>query len=108
MLILISTLTRFSRIETPSPGRTRIEIPVPKPFTIQVAAYLKKRHADAYVILLKKKGLDAFIHQVDGGGKSWFLVRISSFPDKAEAESYGRQLKSDGLIEDFFVDNNES
>ncbi len=78
----------------------------PALFTIQVAAYLKKQYGQAYVSKLKAEGLDAYLSKVEGGGKTWFLVRISQFPDKKTASAYGRKLKKQGYIEDFFVDNN--
>ncbi len=77
-----------------------------KLFTIQVAAYLKKKYGDAYVAKLQAKGLDAYLSKTEGGGKTWFIVRISKFPDKKEASQYGKKLKKQGYIDDFFVDNN--
>ncbi len=77
-----------------------------KLFTIQVAAYLKKKYGDAYVAKLKAKGLDAYLSKTEGGGKTWFIVRISRFPDKKTASQYGKKLKKQGYIDDFFVDNN--
>ena len=76
-----------------------------KLFTIQVAAYLKKKYGDAYVAKLKAKGLDAYLSRTEGGGKTWFIVRISKFPDKKTASQYGKKLKQQGYIDDFFVDN---
>lgn len=84
-----------------------VETPVivEKPFTIQVAAYLKQNHANGYADSLKKKNLDASVKKVDGGGKTWYVVRISEFETKQEAADYGKQLKSEKKIEDFFVNN---
>ena len=84
----------------------KIEVEIPKRFTIQVAAYLKKKHADAYVAKLKGKGLEAYVYKADGGGRTWFIVRISRFADKQSAADYGNGLKRQHLIDDFFVDNN--
>lgn len=105
----ISTL--FHIVHTP-PQKTkvevsRVEVEIPMRFTIQVAAYLKKIHADEYVAKLKKKGFDAYIYRADGGGRTWFIVRISRFSDRESAAQYGEQLKQQHLIDDFFVDNNE-
>ena len=77
----------------------------PMPFTIQVAAYLKQKHALRYVNLLKEKGIDARMKKIDGGGKSWYLVRVSQFADKQSAYDYGRKLKNEEMIDDFFVNN---
>lgn len=85
--------------------KTEIEKMVPMPFTIQVAAYLKQEHADRYVGLLKKKQIDAIVKKVGGGGKTWYVVRVSKFVDKESAAAYGQKLKQQGLIDDFFVNN---
>jgi len=82
-------------------------VDIPKPFTIQVAAYLKKSHADIYVEKLKKKGLDVYIYNADGGGRTWFIIRIAHFENRESATEYGNELKRQHLIDDFFVDNNE-
>ncbi|MBI9088670.1 MAG: SPOR domain-containing protein [Desulfobacterium sp.] len=84
----------------------KVAVEISKGFTIQVAAYLKKNHANAYVTKLKAKGLDAYIYKADGGGRTWFIVRISRFADKKSAADYGNGLKRQHLIDDFFVDNN--
>jgi cell division protein FtsN len=54
---------------------------------------------------LKKKGIDAVIKKVAGGGKTWFLVQVSEFTDKKSAEDYGQKLKQNHIIDDFFVNN---
>jgi hypothetical protein len=82
-----------------------IEIQVPKPFTIQVAAYLKQVHADRYAAILKEKGIVPIIAKVKGGGKIWYVVRISEFVDKAAAAAFGKKLKAEKIIDDFFVSN---
>ncbi len=89
---------------TPAPAQ-RIEIRIRKPYTIQVAAYLKPIHAQRYVAALKKKGITATIKTTGAGGKTWSLVRVSEFTDKNSAVEYGNQLKSQKIIEDFFVCN---
>ena len=93
--------------EVPAKKKKEIPLEIAKPFTIQVAAYLKKRHASAYVARLKDKGLDAHQTRAVGGGKTWYLVRVASFPDKKSAADYGQRLKERGVINDFFVDNKE-
>jgi hypothetical protein len=82
-----------------------IEIQVPKPFTIQVAAYLKQIHADRYAAILKQKGITPIITKVEGGGKTWYVVKISEFTDKASAAAFGEKLKAEKIIDDFFVSN---
>jgi hypothetical protein len=77
--------------------------PAPDPFTLQVAAYLKSEHAVKRVEELKSKGLDAYWTETSSGGKTWYQVRISHFPDQQSAREYGRKLKGKGLIDDFYV-----
>ena len=82
-----------------------VEKKIPKPFTIQVAAYLKESHADKYLKVLRQQNIDARIKKTGGGGKTWYLVQVSEFADKADATAYGNQLKQKNIIEDFFVSN---
>ena len=106
--LLIFGWTTFSHMmrsaPAPEPAR-RIEIRIRKPYTIQVAAYLKSGHADRYVAQLEKKGIKAAVKKTGAGGKTWYLVRVSEFTDKKSAVDYGNRLKSQKIIDDFFVSN---
>jgi hypothetical protein len=98
----------ISYLRVPAPAtetQAVMEKSVFKPFTIQVAAYLKEAHADQYVRTLKLQGIDARIKLTAGGGKTWYLIQVSEFEDKAAAAAYGNDLKSRNMIEDFFVSN---
>jgi hypothetical protein len=86
---------------------TIIEESVLKPFTIQVAAYLTDTHARYYVKQLTQQGVDARIKKTTGGGKTWYLIHVSEFEDRQSAAAYGNQLKSENIIEEFFVSNKE-
>ena len=106
--IIFAANTTFHLFKTKVPEKTAEKIEkqaVPKPFTLQVAAYLEPRHAKNYVQKLKKEGLDVSYSKSEGGGKTWYLVRVSRFSDKKSAASYGKSLKKKGIIDDFFVDN---
>ena len=105
LFFMITTLSHMSKFRAAEKERVKIEIQTPKPFSIQVAAYLKQKHADRYVDILKKKGIDAMTKKVNGGGKTWFVVRVSEFADKKSAADYGRKLKRQKIIDDFFVNN---
>jgi hypothetical protein len=83
-----------------------VEFQMPRPYTLQVAAYLKKEHAEGLLARLRDKGLDARLAVSAGGGRTWFLVRVSSFTDRGSAREYGLRLQEEKLIDDFFVDNN--
>ena len=75
------------------------------PFTLQVAAYLKQEYALKRVEDLRRKGLDAYWTETSSGGKVYYQVRISHFPDQQSARDFGRSLKGKGVIEDFYVTN---
>lgn len=103
---MVNTIAHLFKSRTVEQGEAKtMEVAVPKPFTIQVAAYLKLSHADRYVAILKKKGIEAHVKKVAGGGKTWYLVRVSQFVNKKSAAEYGRQLKNKKIIDDFFVSN---
>ncbi len=102
---MISTVTHTFKTRALEKKKIALEAATPKPFTIQVAAYLKLSHANRYVDILKKKEIDASVKKVDGGGKTWFVVRVSKFADKKGAAEYGLKLRQQGIIDDFFVNN---
>lgn len=106
IFFLILPLLRMLMAPEPIPSGIESEpITISKPFTIQVSAYLKKEYADNYAAVLKKKGIEATVKQVVGGGKTWFVVHVSEFVDKKSAEAYGQNLKNQKIIDDFFVNN---
>jgi hypothetical protein len=78
---------------------------VTDPFTIQVAAYLTASDARKVVDQLVGQKLDAFWTRASGANRTWYQVKVSHFPTREAAQSYGRDLKSRGLIDDFFVSN---
>lgn len=105
MFNMFSTILK-SKSKTIEQPQKIIKAPVPElPYTIQIAAFLSQPHAVNYTKKLKDKGLDARFVKVEGKSKTWFLVRISKFPDKISAAAYGEKLKREGLIKDFFVAN---
>ena len=78
---------------------------LPKRFTIQVSAYLKKAHAQAFLKQLTDQGISSWISTAEGGGKTWYLIRIEKFATKADAALFGDTLKGKKMINDYFVDN---
>jgi len=85
-----------------------LEAPPPEvdlPFTIQVAAYLKPEDAQRYVDHLISQGLEAFSTQAVSARRKWYQVKVSRFETKHQAQLYGEKLKSQGLIDDFYVAN---
>ncbi len=93
--------------EVPPPIAPLAEQPpvVIDPFTIQVAAYLKRDDAQRYVDRLKEAGVDAFWTQAKSTQRTWYQVKASHFATLDEARMYGESLKARGLIDDFYVAN---
>ena len=78
---------------------------VTDPFTIQVAAYMKAQDAQKVVDQLTGQKLDAFWTRASGANRTWYQVKVSHFSTREAAQNYGLDLKSKGLIDDFFVAN---
>lgn len=79
--------------------------PIIEPFTIQVAAYVNVVDARNVVERLKQHGLDAFWTEANSAERTWYQVKVSHFETKALARQYGQELKTKGLIDDFYVAN---
>ncbi|MBF0572507.1 MAG: SPOR domain-containing protein [Desulfamplus sp.] len=107
----ISHLLKTPPPPTSPPPKTVVEgdevqIVPQKKFTIQIAAYLVKPHAEKYLNHFEKKGGNGgYITEVEGGGKIWYLIRVGQYETKEIATEHGNKLKSQGIIKDFFVDN---
>jgi hypothetical protein len=110
-ILMINTAVHLIPTKEPPPIEPTPEQPeeviITDPFTLQVAAYLKVEHAEKYVAELKDQGLDAYYTEAKGSTSHWFQVRISHFPTKDAARLYGEDLKSKGIIDDFYVANYE-
>ncbi|MBF0468911.1 MAG: SPOR domain-containing protein [Desulfamplus sp.] len=113
-ILIVNTISHLFRTPSPplpsAPKTVTEDVEVQaipqKKFTIQVAAYLSKSHAEQYLENLEKKGIaEGEISSVEGGGKTWYLIRIGQYETKESAAEYGNNLKSKGMVEDFFVDN---
>lgn len=89
------------------PEKVTQEVVITDPFTIQVAAYLKSEDAQRLVDQLVQSGMDAFWTQATSANRSWYQVKVSHFTTREAAQDYGRELKSKGLIDDFYVANYE-
>jgi cell division septation protein DedD len=109
VVVVMAGWRLFSRPhEEPIVSKTVAEkIVVTDPFTIQVAAYLKPEDAQRFVDQLLKKELDAFWTQAKSANRTWYQVKVSHFADRKGAQKYGQELKSKGLIDDFYVANYE-
>lgn len=73
-------------------------------FAVQIEASPARAEAEASVDHLKTRGVAAYVVESLVPGKGvYFRVRAGDFADRAAAERYGRQLKSQGTIRDFFI-----
>jgi len=107
-ILVVNTVGYLIKTRKGPPEKMEIaEEVITDPFTIQVAAYLKPEGAQGYVSYLKKHGIDAYWRKQEGAKKTYYQVRVSHFPDKASAKTYGLSLKAQGIIEDFYVANYE-
>ena len=98
----------YGTVQKPPSTMKVVEEPVvTDPFTIQVAAYLKREDAQRFVDQLIQAGLDAFLTKATSVSRSWYQVKVSHFPTRETAQAYGRELKSKALIDDFYVANYE-
>jgi hypothetical protein len=110
-LVAVAGWRLYHRPSPSPPPLTRhavVEEPViTDPFTIQVAAYLQRDDAQHVVDQLVQAGLDAFWTHAASTHRSWYQVKVSHFASREAAQAYGRELKSKGLIDDFYVANYE-
>ncbi len=105
--LVVNTVRHLTVTEAP-PVENEPEPPlriISDPFTLQVAAYLKPEYAKSYVQELKKRGLDAYWSEAVRGDKRWYQVRVSHFATKQSARDFGEKLKSEGVIDDYYVAN---
>jgi sporulation related protein len=112
VIVVVLVINTLRHLIKPDADRSDTSLPfvssaVTDPFTIQVAAYLKPEHAKRYAKTLEAQGLDVYWRETKGIKKKWYQVRISHFPDKASAKAYGDSLKARGIIDDFYVANND-
>jgi hypothetical protein len=106
VLMIINTIRHLAQTRPPEKAAaTPIKEIVIGKFTLQVAAYLKKEHAEKYIAALKTRGVEAYWIEATRHNKRWYQVRVSHFPDKDAARAFGLALKKKGLIDDFYVAN---
>jgi cell division protein FtsN len=109
--MLYNTFSHLLTSPPPAPppvpvvGKPLEIVAVTDPFTIQVAAYLKRDHAERFVAELRGRNLDAQWQEARSNDKTWYQVRISHFADRAAALAYGERLKQEGIIDDYYVVN---
>ncbi|MCP3952601.1 MAG: SPOR domain-containing protein [Desulfobacterales bacterium] len=106
VVLIINTVRHLAQMRPPEKtAATAVDKIVTDKFTLQVAAYLKKKHAEKYTTELKAQGIEAYWIETTRRNKRWYQVRVAHFPNKAAARAFGLSLKKKGLIDDFYVAN---
>lgn len=73
-------------------------------FSLHIGSFRELQNASAEAERLKSSELDAFWKKVAIPGKGeWFRVYVGKLKTKDEALVKGKELKAEGMIEDFFV-----
>jgi Flp pilus assembly protein TadD len=85
---------------------TRVQpAPPEKNYAVQVGAFLVAQNARKRVARLKAEGYAAYIHEVDRGGRQWFLARIGDYGELAlareAAAAYHRRTGGPAVITRF-------
>ena len=114
-IVIISGISTIIYISETKESPESASSPVQKPpetaasgrFTIQVAAYRNRDLAIDESDRLKQQGFtDAYWGESRISDENiWYYVRISRFEGKQEAKEFGDDLKSRGIIDDFYVAN---
>ena len=74
-------------------------------YTIQVAAFANRVSANGLVDRLISQGYPAYVSEPRlGGGSALYRVRVGVYPDRAAAETVGRQLEGEGQLEWYVVE----
>jgi hypothetical protein len=75
-------------------------------YTIQIASFSGQDHAVELADKLKRLGYPAYWGESRiSNEKTWYFVRISRFESKEAAKDFGESLKSNGVIDHFYVAN---
>ncbi len=102
-ILLLAGLAACAGERTRTPPDAAVRSPAPLPaieYTIQVGAFSTVERAARYAERLAEAGLDAF-HFIDRDGLS--KVRFERFATKSAARDRAVQLKTRGLIDDFYI-----
>ncbi|MBN2241676.1 MAG: SPOR domain-containing protein [Acidobacteria bacterium] len=103
--IIYISETKESPESAPSPAKTP-PITASGRYTVQVASFRNRPQAIGFSDRLQKMGLQAYWGESRiTDDNIWYYVRISRFEGKLEAKEFGENLKSKGIIDDFYVAN---
>jgi hypothetical protein len=74
-------------------------------FTVQIAAVISSKQAEAMILRLKKKGIKGLyvVKAVQRAGGYWYKIRAGQFSSKDQASAYANRLVDSKLIKNYFV-----
>jgi cell division septation protein DedD len=99
------TAKQPEKIEAPEqiPTRPRIVVPTGN-FALQIAARPDEAEAKKIAEQMQDAGARARVVRAELPNRgTWYRVYVGAFETRAEAESYGAQLKRAGTIEEFLI-----
>jgi hypothetical protein len=115
VIVVVSAISTFRYISETreTPEETAPAASKPKPqmatsgrYTLQVASFRDRPKAEAFADRLQKLGYAAYCGESRTSEEDvWYYVRISRFEDKQEARKFADDLKSKGIIDDYYIAN---
>ncbi len=106
MIILAACSGAPTVPDTPIPDTRPAPATLPRlGWTIQAGAFSNVDNAVRFTDKLSRQGLDAY-HFIDED--QLYKVRFGNYTDRIDAEKRAQALKSDGIIEEYYIVNPES
>jgi hypothetical protein len=97
--------TKESPDATSAPAEPEPQIATSGRYTVQAASFRTSLLAKDFVNRLNQLGYSAYSGESRSAEDIWYYVRISRFETKQEAREFAEELKSKGIIEDFYIAN---
>ncbi len=98
--------TREPPVEAPPAPKPEPQMAPSGRYTVQVASFRNRPQAINLSRRLQQLGHPAYWGESQSSQDNvWYYVRISRFEDKQEARRFAEELKSKGVIDDFYIAN---
>ncbi len=114
IIVIVSAISTVNYIrETKESPETVSAPPKPEPqiatsgrYTVQAASFRRSPLAKDFATRLRQLGYPAYWGESRSTEDDiWYYVRISRFESKQEASKFAEELKSRGVIDDFYIAN---
>mgnify|MGYP001359261945 CR=1 FL=1 len=90
-----------SQSTRPAPA---VSVPNRGNLTLQVASFNDQSQANERAARLKSAGVEASVVRAEISGKgTWYRVQIGRFASREEAESFGKQLRTRGAVQEYII-----